>query len=171
MRKTRTGFTLIELLVVIAIIAILAAILFPVFSAARERARAISCMSNMRQIGIAHQMYIDANNGVLVPVGIFGAGLQGTIFPVTGCVYWPDLLSKYTRNAAIHKCPSVSFFGIGINHMQLGRWIPLGNPGGDVCRLAAIAYPSKTVCFADSGLIVNYFPSNHAGDSPPVRET
>src|SRR5262249_36567817 len=59
MRKhtSRTAFTLIELLVVIAIIAILAAILFPVFAQARERARGISCMSNMRQLGLAINMY------------------------------------------------------------------------------------------------------------------
>ena len=56
------GFTLIELLVVIAIIAILAAILFPVFAQAREKARAIACMSNMKQIGLAIQMYIQDND-------------------------------------------------------------------------------------------------------------
>jgi prepilin-type N-terminal cleavage/methylation domain len=56
MRKS-TAFTLIELLVVIAIIAILAAILFPVFAQARERARAASCLSNMKQFGLAIQMY------------------------------------------------------------------------------------------------------------------
>ena len=58
LRTHRNGFTLIELLVVIAIIAVLAAILFPVFAQAREKARAISCLSNMRQIGMATRMYM-----------------------------------------------------------------------------------------------------------------
>src|SRR5215470_7476495 len=57
-RASSKGFTLIELLVVIAIIAILAAILFPVFAQAREKARAISCLSNERQVGLALMLYI-----------------------------------------------------------------------------------------------------------------
>ena len=57
MTRRRRGFTLIELLVVIAIIAILAAILFPVFAQARERARQTACLSNLRQVGLGLQLY------------------------------------------------------------------------------------------------------------------
>ena len=62
MKFTKHGFTLIELLVVIAIIAILAAILFPVFAQAREKARQTSCLSNLKQIGTAMQLYVDDNH-------------------------------------------------------------------------------------------------------------
>src|SRR5579864_7430052 len=61
-RKVKSGFTLIELLVVIAIIAILAAILFPVFARAREKARQTACVSNVRQIGLAWMMYVQDND-------------------------------------------------------------------------------------------------------------
>ncbi len=59
----KRGFTLIELLVVIAIIAILAAILFPVFANAKERARQAKCLNNLKQLTVAFQAYVDDNNG------------------------------------------------------------------------------------------------------------
>ena len=62
-RRRRKGFTLIELLVVIAIIAILAAILFPVFAQARDKARAASCLSKCKQIGLSYHMYIQDYDG------------------------------------------------------------------------------------------------------------
>ena len=68
MRRSAHGFTLIELLTVIAIIALLAAIIFPVFAAARGKARAAVCMSNLRQIGLAVQMYSQDYDGI-VPLG------------------------------------------------------------------------------------------------------
>src|SRR5437762_11676423 len=63
--RRKSGFTLIELLVVIAIIAILAAILFPVFAQAREKARGIACMNNMKQIGTAISLYVGDNDDTL----------------------------------------------------------------------------------------------------------
>ena len=66
-RRTQQGFTLIELLVVIAIIAILAAILFPVFAQAREAARTVSCLSNNKQIGTAQVMYVQDYDETIVP--------------------------------------------------------------------------------------------------------
>ncbi len=156
----RKGFTLIELLVVIAIIAILAAILFPVFLSVKKRGQAAQCISNMRQIGIAHGMYMDDDGGILVPIGIVGAGLQGRVYPSTGCVYWPDMLIRYMKNIKLLKCPGKKVFGLGMNHMQLGKWIALNTPMSGLCRLSNIRRPLKTVCFADTGLIVNYTEPN-----------
>ena len=74
--QRRTGFTLIELLVVIAIIAILAAILFPVFAQAREKARAISCMSNLKQTGLGTLMYVQDYDDNF-PINLYvGFGVQ-----------------------------------------------------------------------------------------------
>jgi prepilin-type N-terminal cleavage/methylation domain-containing protein/prepilin-type processing-associated H-X9-DG protein len=88
----RRGFTLIELLVVIAIIAILAALLFPALSAARERGRSIRCVSNLRQVGLALTMYAD-DHGELCP-------------PRAGVPYWTLPLYSYYQDMALLKCPS-----------------------------------------------------------------
>lgn len=102
--RVRAGFTLIELLVVIAIIAILAAILFPVFAQARDKARAISCLSNCKQIGTGFMMYVqdyDEN----FPVAIYGANWDtvptaqmpdGRTYK--GYVIWPLQILPYIKN-------------------------------------------------------------------------
>ena len=102
-RNRRIGFTLIELLVVIAIIAILAAILFPVFAQARENARRTACLSNCKQIGLAYIQYIQDNDGytpsINKSVGVVGLdGLQ---------VYqpWYYLLMPYAKSWQVFQCP------------------------------------------------------------------
>jgi len=96
----RRGFTLIELLVVIAIIAILAAILFPVFSRAREQARKTQCLSNLKQIGNAMLMYAQDWDETL-PLG-----MPGCVAPTAK--QWWSLIYPYTKNAAILHYPSAT---------------------------------------------------------------
>jgi prepilin-type N-terminal cleavage/methylation domain-containing protein/prepilin-type processing-associated H-X9-DG protein len=91
------GFTLIELLVVIAIIAILAAILFPVFAQAREKARTISCLSNHKQLALAHLMYAQDYDELLAPVALTNAG-----------PYWELLVKAYIKNTGVYTCPSTT---------------------------------------------------------------
>jgi prepilin-type N-terminal cleavage/methylation domain-containing protein/prepilin-type processing-associated H-X9-DG protein len=92
MRRNGSGFTLIELLVVIAIIAILAAILFPVFAQAREKARAVSCLSNMKQMGTAAMMYVQ-DYDELFP-------LAATIFADGTRTDWRTVLLPYIKNGS-----------------------------------------------------------------------
>jgi prepilin-type N-terminal cleavage/methylation domain-containing protein len=99
----RRGFTLIELLVVIAIIAILAAILFPVFAQAREKARSATCLSNNKQIGVAVAMYMQ-DYDTMYPaqrtdgmVTLAAGGKEGTYY---------DALAPYIKNGQVWLCPS-----------------------------------------------------------------
>jgi prepilin-type N-terminal cleavage/methylation domain-containing protein/prepilin-type processing-associated H-X9-DG protein len=120
-RHTRStgGFTLIELLVVIAIIAILAAILFPVFAQAREKARQVSCLSNLKQLGAAFAMYTqdydeqlpNATHG-MAGVNQPGGWLFYTAFPTSEYPRSYDIsqgsVFPYVKNAAVFVCPSDS---------------------------------------------------------------
>ncbi len=103
----RKGFTLIELLVVIAIIAILAAILFPVFARAREAGRATSCKSNLKQIGTAFIMYSQDYD----ETGVLGSSNNyGTLRCANGavCEGWEPRLQPYIKNWNVFRCPSRS---------------------------------------------------------------
>ncbi len=109
-RHAQTGFTLIELLVVIAIIAILAAILFPVFARARERGRTAMCLSNLRQLSLAVRTYVDDHQGRMFNIGVYHdaknpnwCGSSDTfrpVYPEKGSL-WP-----YVKSAKVYLCPS-----------------------------------------------------------------
>jgi prepilin-type N-terminal cleavage/methylation domain-containing protein len=110
----RDGFTLIELLVVIAIIAILAAILFPVFAQARESARLTTCTSNARQIGLGMMMYADDYDEILPPRRDESAPTcQAQIWQPGGTdtwtVFrrnWKHLVNAYVKNTDLYRCPT-----------------------------------------------------------------
>ena len=109
----RRGFTLIELLVVIAIIAILAAILFPVFAAAKEHARQTQCLNNLMQLGRAIRAYSDDWNGRLPTVRVAGETPTGTFLNWSGsrdvggeCNPAKGVIFPYVRSAKIYMCPS-----------------------------------------------------------------
>jgi prepilin-type N-terminal cleavage/methylation domain-containing protein/prepilin-type processing-associated H-X9-DG protein len=134
--QRRYGFTLIELLVVIAIIAILAAILFPVFAQAREKARAISCASNLKQLSTAWIMYMQDYDGNLMPSCTDGQ-----------CFMCRETLEPYIKSKAAHWCPSRPKPSCGDD-----RWWNYGYN----CRLfnartdAGIDKPVQVVLFMDS---------------------
>jgi prepilin-type N-terminal cleavage/methylation domain-containing protein/prepilin-type processing-associated H-X9-DG protein len=113
----KRGFTLIELLVVIAIIAILAAILFPVFSRAREQARKSACLSNMKQIGTALMMYCQDWDEAF-PLVVFGsldvrtAGWTGACDPQYKSGTWRTVIQPYLKSWDVFKCPSMSPCGV-----------------------------------------------------------
>lgn len=108
----RNGFTLIELLVVIAIIAILAAILFPVFAQARMKAKTAACLSNTKQMGMGLSIYADDYDGsfpktwILVPGDPAVTPDQVPISGIPSAVTWADKLSGYVKSKAMFACPS-----------------------------------------------------------------
>lgn len=151
-REEKRGFTLIELLVVIAIIAILAAILFPVFARARENARKSNCLSNLKQLGTAHMMYCQDYDEMT-------ASYQDV--PAAAATRsWMNMFEPYMKNTGVLNCPSapgkfrvstsgmyVSYYGVNITNVSVSgaTWTYL------FCYrpLAQIENPAETLMIAD----------------------
>ena len=157
MFRSRHGFTLIELLVVIAIIAILAAILFPVFARAREKARQTSCLSNIKQLSLGFLMYVQDYDETFPPANYYDASWTQEYswdYHVdwgTGS-YEVGLIGPYTKNAEISKCPSLRsaeswgrpYSGYAVNTTYLCPYAACG------AALASVQSPSETALIADS---------------------
>jgi prepilin-type N-terminal cleavage/methylation domain-containing protein/prepilin-type processing-associated H-X9-DG protein len=157
------GFTLIELLVVIAIIAILAAMIFPVFSRAREQARRTACCSNMRQLGLAFMMYAQDFDESLPPFSQ-GSGFRGSLGYAGGDgIRWADVVYPYVKNTQVFDCPSAptqrmqrlaggSFFDI--TKYSYGYASPSNGAaefGAAGRALAEFEDPSGTIMLAEDG--------------------
>ena len=142
MNRRRHGFTLIELLVVIAIIAILAAILFPVFQKVRENARRASCLSNEKQLGLAFTQYTqDADEkypcGIVSSNGFYGGGWGGQIY-------------AFVKSVGVYKCPDDSTATVGNNTpVSYAYNAYVGAASGSGFALSQFAAPASTYLLSE----------------------
>ena len=164
MMSSKRGFTLIELLVVIAIIAILAAILFPVFAKAREKARQASCLSNLKQVTLGFMQYVQDYDEKML---CYGAG-DYTHDP---WIFWPFQLQPYIKNWQVYACPSSGYAGsqMGYHAMTYPQWPCYNfvsfywNRAGAPPGLADIQRPSDKMMVSDGN-------QPALGDDPPYRQ-
>ena len=177
LQKSRAGFTLIELLVVIAIIAILAAILFPVFAQAREKARQISCLSNTKQMGTSIMMYVQDYDEKYFPYRYSANYITDGVTNFPGCTtecyphhhFWNQLIEPYTKNYQIFVCPSAKGGAVnkvnattglygGTNSYGMNHFFNNTNTTSGSISEPSLASPASTLLILDE----DYY---HAGPS------
>jgi prepilin-type N-terminal cleavage/methylation domain-containing protein/prepilin-type processing-associated H-X9-DG protein len=159
-REHSLGFTLIELLVVIAIIAILASLLLPALARGKEKAKAIKCTSNIRQMALSYNLYADDHSDQCVTLYLFETAPAGSFYPGS-VTWWVDLLRPYLQGTNVIGCPSVmgsvavgaggpGGLGIALSHPELSAWSSTWTP-----KLNTLKHPVNKLPFLDSGLIAN----------------
>jgi prepilin-type N-terminal cleavage/methylation domain-containing protein/prepilin-type processing-associated H-X9-DG protein len=162
MKRSGNGFTLIELLVVIAIIAILAAILFPVFARAREQARKTVSLSNVKQIILGATMYSQDYDENVMPAWLCNSGRDAGC-PDSDINFWMTFVQPYIKNKQLFKCPSADELpdwapergyqtSYGHNHDKLGWDFSI--------KMASVQRPAQIIMFADVGIITDAADSN-----------
>jgi prepilin-type N-terminal cleavage/methylation domain-containing protein/prepilin-type processing-associated H-X9-DG protein len=156
-RCLRHGFTLIELLVVIAIIAILAAILFPVFAKAREKARMTSCLSNVKQIALAQMMY---NQDYDEKFAVHRCACENN-WQNWDCYF--AAIYPYVKSYQAYVCPSDNQPQVGCprNSWGVGNWPAANGYGFNIsiagATAAKVVEPARTVMCGDSQVGMGYF--------------
>jgi prepilin-type N-terminal cleavage/methylation domain-containing protein/prepilin-type processing-associated H-X9-DG protein len=169
-RSAKQAFTLIELLVVIAIIAILAAILFPVFAQARAKARQTSCLSNQKQLGLAIVMYVQDYDETFPGLFQEGGTDNPPSFNSAQDFGWAQLIQPYVKNVQMFQCPSEpnpqvltggNVQGFSDYFMNRNFRGATSNVGVPLARMTAPANTIATGCFFSE-----HTASNHAGNSP-----
>ncbi len=171
----RRGFTLIELLVVIAIIAILAAILFPVFARAREKARTASCQSNLHQLGAALAMYV-GDYDERYPWDDLTVGEREGVDPTWT---WRLMIFPYVRNTQVYVCPSaadLSSFdaswpdyeqtaGYALNHVHWDNDLGNGAEPPPGHATSEVRFPARTVLVTEftGQYVISHFGTQQHG--------
>jgi prepilin-type N-terminal cleavage/methylation domain-containing protein/prepilin-type processing-associated H-X9-DG protein len=181
--KSRRAFTLIELLVVIAIIAILAALLLPVLSKAKQKAKSIACLNDMKQIILSTKMYVDDSHGAMIPLWVqqgapgwptWNYDAETFVIQYPPFLWWPDKLrlDGLLPDQKVFSCPAliqpatdahggststINTLGIGMNYPEYGHIVKAGGMQTvyDPASENQVTRPSQSIVFADAGFVSN----------------